>query len=159
MRSISSFQISGSLLPLRREAEHVLRWRLRRERFQPAHRCVADVGKRMHTTYSGPKHIACPGQIPLPVENSLDLAAQKEVTLFEGMIVQPDVRAGQIFDKQQAMMTGAEFLVDQPSQKHAFGSRKSIACGARRRDLAGVEMAEQRFDCELDLFRFGEKRV
>src|SRR5580658_605671 len=80
------------------------------------------------------------------------------------MIVQGDVRARQVFDEQQAMMTGAEFFVDQPFQKHAFGSGQGIARRTRLRNLASVEMAEQRFPfyeavAELDSFLSREKRI
>src|SRR5579863_1231374 len=100
MGSISSLQISGSLFPLGHEAERIFRRRLGREGFQPADRPVPDVCKRMHAAYSGPKHITGPGHITLPIENRFDLATEDEVRLFERMIVQRNVRALQIFDKQ-----------------------------------------------------------
>ena len=55
----------------------------------------------------------------------------------------PMPNAGLVLDEQQPVMARAEVLVDQPLEKHAFEPRQRRRPLRHRRDLAGVEMAQQ----------------
>ena len=80
----------------------------------------------------------------LPVERALDLTAEDEVRLLEGVVVGRDAHARLILDEQQSVVTRAEILVDHPLQKDALEPLQAERLAlARRRNLADVEVAQQ----------------
>src|SRR5881409_342647 len=107
-----SFQLAGSFVPFRDESKHVLRRRLRRERFEPANRLAADVREGVHAADARPQHGPRLRDVRSAIQRRLYFAAQNEVRLLERMVVQADADAGLVFDEQYAMVTRADLFVD-----------------------------------------------
>src|SRR5262245_175765 len=90
LRPWSPLQLLCASLPFGHEAKHVLLRRLRRERLQPRHRLVADVGESVHTADARPEDVARLAYIGLAVHRTFHLAAEDEVRLLERVVVQPE---------------------------------------------------------------------
>src|SRR4030095_13200301 len=119
-RPWSPLQLLCASLPFRHEAKHVLLRRLRRERLQPGHGLVADVGESVHAADARPEDVARLADIGLAVHRTFHLTAEDEVRLFERMVVQPEPDPRLILDKQQAMVACAEIFVDEPLEEDAL---------------------------------------
>src|SRR5688572_269926 len=120
MRSWSSLQFRGPRGPFRHEAEDVFLGRLRCECLEPAHRLAADVAEGVHAPHAGPDDVRWREVVDRSVEGGLYLAAEDEVRLLEGVIVQADADAWLVFDEEHAVVPGAEVLVDHPLEKHTL---------------------------------------
>src|SRR5262245_2511852 len=92
---------------------------------------------------TGPEHISCAREILPAVHCCFDFAAQNEVCLFIGMVVQADRDPGQILDEEQSMVSCPEFFVYQPLQKHALQTAGDDASLISWRNLSDVEVSEQ----------------
>src|SRR5262245_10984360 len=97
---VSPLNLPGLGGPFGHEAKRVFARRLRREGFEPYHGSIADVRERVYAAHTGPQHVAGLRRVLLAVHRRLDLAAEKEIALLEGMVVKSDADAGLVLDEQ-----------------------------------------------------------